>query len=58
MCASKEDEEMLKQIQDRFAVNIPEMPEKIDVSLYSIFLFLCSCLLIKFVFPLFYTIFY
>lgn len=35
--ASDEDKEMLKQIQDRFEVDIPAMPEKIDVSTYSNF---------------------
>ncbi len=33
--ASDEDKTMLKGIQDRFEVNIPAMPDKIDVSTYS-----------------------
>ena len=44
---------MLKGIQDRFEVNIPVMPEKIDVSTYSMpFIFalftLDSCILTRF----------
>lgn len=41
--ASEEDKSMLKQIQERFEVDIPEMPEKIDVSTYSFQKFNFSC---------------
>ena len=33
--ASDDDKVMLKGIQDRFEVNIPTMPDTIDVSTYS-----------------------
>ncbi len=32
--SSKEDTEILNKVQERFEVNISEMPEKIDVSTY------------------------
>jgi ATP-dependent RNA helicase UAP56/SUB2 len=34
--STDEDKEMLQQIQNRFEVSIPVMPETIDVSTYSI----------------------
>lgn len=33
--STKEDEDQLKKVQERFAVAVPEMPETIDVNAYS-----------------------
>ncbi len=30
-----EDEEEMKKVQERFAVQVPEMPDQIDISTYS-----------------------
>lgn len=49
--ASESDREMLKDIQARFEVDIPAMPDKIDVATYSkcSFGLISSCFLINLV---------
>lgn len=46
---SDADKEVLKEVQSRFVVQVPELPDEIDASTYSMFLLFLFILSLSFI---------